>query len=150
MMDLFNVGGTFLRRITRYFVRPAPTSEGTFMEEVVETSLSNEGVYETRVSVELDPLDCGHVPHHYNEIGCRCSLCGSLSCLNKCTHVCERCHTTIGNCCTKTFEGKRVCVRCNRILRAKKGALVTCSVSGKALVGTFKVLSIPFKSGRDA
>lgn len=144
-MDIFNLAGTFVRKITRHFVRSEPSEDGTLLEQVVETSLNNEGVYETQVSIGLTVLDCSHVIRHYSEIGCRCPYCGSLNCLNYCTHVCERCLITMGNCCTKVFEGHLVCVRCYKILRAKQAALLTGRATGKALLGTARVLAIPFK-----
>lgn len=140
MVDLFNIGGTFLRKITRFFIRPELTSDGTFLEEVEETSLSSEGVYESKLSVGLTVLSCAHVIRDHSEIGSQCPHCGGVSCL-QCTHVCERCLTTVGSCCTKVLEGHLFCVHCYRVLRAKQGAVLT----GKALLGTAKVLSIPFK-----
>ena len=73
MLNFFKLGSTFSRKITKYFVRPEPTHDGAFLEEVVEISLSREGVYETHVSVGLTVLHCGHIVRHYNEMGCQCS-----------------------------------------------------------------------------
>jgi hypothetical protein len=130
-VDLFNIGGTFLRKITRFFLRPELTSDGTFLEQVEETSLSSEGVYEIKVSTGLTVLNCGHVIRDHTEIGSQCPYCGSVNC-SQCTKVCERCLTTIGNCCTKVLEGQLFCVHCYRILRVKQGAVLTSRVTGKA------------------
>jgi hypothetical protein len=141
MIDLFNLSGTFIRKTKKYFVRSESNNDGTFLEEVSETLLNSEGVYESKVSTGLSVLDCSHIIRHHTEIGCKCPYCGNLNCLQHCTHVCERCLTTVGNCCTKTFEEHLVCVHCYRVLRAKQAALL----AGKALLGTTKILLIPFK-----
>ena len=144
-MDVFKLGGTFLRRISKYSIRPQSENDGTLIEEVLETAISDEGVCETTFNKGFTVLGCGHVIHDHSEIGCQCPYCGTLNCVNHCTHVCDRCLTTMGSCCAKIFRGRHVCLHCYRVLVAKQGAVLTGKFTGKVLSGTVKVLSIPFK-----
>lgn len=144
MVDILNLDGTFIRKTTRYFVRSEPTDDGMLVEEVTETSLNNEGAYEVNATKGLSVLDCGHIVHHHNEIGCKCAYCGGLNCLQH-TYVCSNCLQTIGNCCVETFEGLIVCVDCRKELRRKQATSLLSRATGKVITGTMDILLSPFK-----
>jgi hypothetical protein len=147
MIDLFNLGGgTFLRKITRYFIRPYREDDEIFLEEVAETSINSEGLYETRVSVGLTEFDCGHVVRSSSEIvGGRCARCGSVNCPN-CINICERCLITVGNCCSKVLEGRIYCNRC--YWKLKLNSLIVNEAPKIPPSGTKGVISLPYRGKR--
>jgi hypothetical protein len=137
MFDLFNRGGTFLRKKSRYYIKPRASNDDSFLENTVETAINEQGVYETKNNIGLSILDCNHLVRNYQEVGCVCPICNRLNCL-RCSRICERCLTTVGNCCTKILEGRLLCIRCYRILMAKMAALYTGRLTGKFLLIPFK------------